>query len=362
MFHKKSQSQLLFYELIQLSIGQRDCISITPSSKEWETIFTYSQEQTIAGVTFTSLEKLFSSGIKPPKELLFKWWGLSEQIKSKNQLLNKRCFEICELLSRAGFRSCILKGQGNARMYVDPLSRNPGDIDVWVEGDRDSIKSFAFSKCSNSVDGDMHIVFPYYEDVVVELHYYPRHSIVPKYDKRIHSWLNRVSEVQFSNMVNLTPLGEEKVAVPTTQFNVVYQMSHMLGHMLAEGIGVRHLMDYYYVLKSLYEEGQQDNYTQIFNYLGMLNFAKGIMWVEEFLFGMNENWAIVPHSKIIGKLILDDIIDGGNFGRSRKTQTIRSRGILWRGLIDTCRLLHLFPVQPSQIVWRLAHKYRLTSQ
>ena len=33
----------------------------------------------------------------------------------------------------------ILKGQANARLYPDKFSRETGDIDIWVEGGRESV-------------------------------------------------------------------------------------------------------------------------------------------------------------------------------------------------------------------------------
>ena len=41
---------------------------------------------------------------------------------------------VSEWFRKKGFRTCILKGQGNAMMYPNPCSRTPGDFDIWVEG------------------------------------------------------------------------------------------------------------------------------------------------------------------------------------------------------------------------------------
>ena len=352
-----TEENLLLLELMQVAIGNKECLSVTPSFSEWERLFVLCQEQTVAGVTLMALDKLSNIVVKPPTDLLLEWIGLGEQIKQRNMLVNRRCIQICELFAKKGFRCCILKGQGNARMYPNPYSRTSGDIDVWVEGDRDDIKTCVLSICPNSHDGIMHIDFPVFDDVPVEVHYTPRHSIVPKYNKRLLSWMNKLSEEQFSNVVKLTPSGREVVAAPTARFNAVHQMSHMLGHMLAEGIGMRHVMDYYFVLRALHDEKQKDDYIQLFDYFGMLQFAKGIMWVQIKILGLNEEMAIVPPSEKIGKLILKDILDGGNFGRFRQVNSMREKNILLRGVIDTRRLLRLFKVQPSQAIWRLAHKF-----
>ena len=114
----------LFYELVQIALGQRELLSCTPSAAEWAELFSLAQKQAVTGVALNALEKMSQQGQKPPVNLLLEWIGLSEQIKAQNLLLNKRCGEITRLFSDAGFRTCILKGQGNALMYPDPLSRN----------------------------------------------------------------------------------------------------------------------------------------------------------------------------------------------------------------------------------------------
>ena len=347
----------LFFELVQVALGSRERLSKKPTSDDWSDLYTLSQEQAVSRVVFTALDKLSQTGIKPPINLLFEWIGESEQIKQQNLSVNKHCYELCEILSNAGFRSCILKGQGNARMYMDPLSRTPGDIDVWVEGNEDAVRNFVLSQCPDAQDGIMHIDFPIFDDVDVEVHYKPRHLVVPKYDKRQFQWLQDIAEEQFVNRTNLYPLDKKAVSVPTVEFNIVHQMSHMMGHMSAEGIGIRHLIDYYYVLKELCNDKLNENYEQLFNYLGMLRFAKGIMWVEHQVLGMSPDCFIVQPSEKIGKLILRDVLDGGNFGRYRKTHYLREKGMIWRVIIDTHRLIRLFPVQPSQVSWRLINKF-----
>jgi len=155
----------LFYELVQVALGQRESISRSPSNTDWNELYTLSQKQAIAGVVLIALDKLSQQGQKPPVNLLLEWIGQSEQIKAQNLLLNKRCGEITKLFSDAGFRTCILKGQGNALMYPDPLSRNSGDIDLWVDGSRKEIREFVFLKCPDAEDGDMHIEAPFYTQI-----------------------------------------------------------------------------------------------------------------------------------------------------------------------------------------------------
>ena len=346
----------LFYELVQIALGQRETLSHKPSDNEWGELFTWSQKQAVSGVVLIALDKLTRQRQKPPMNLLLEWIGLSEQIKVQNQLLNKRCGEITKQFADAGFRTCILKGQGNALMYSDPLSRNSGDIDLWVDGSRKEICDFVFSKCPDAEDGDMHIEAPFFKDVVVEVHYFPRYSNVPKYDKRLQVWFKEKSEAQFTNRVKLSPGSAEYVCVPTVQFNAVQQMSHIMGHFFVEGIGLRQFIDYFYVLKKLNEENCSDNFEELFEYLGMLKFARGVMWVEKEVLGLDDKYLLTSPDERLGKVILKEIEEGGNFGHHDKRYTARNKGILMRGIVDSCRLLKLAYYFPEDALWKILRK------
>ena len=341
-------------ELIQIAIGQREKLSQTPSEEEWAELFMSSKKQAVAGLVLLALDKLSVDGQKPPTSLLFEWIGCGEQIKQRNRIVNKRCAEITKLFADAGFRSCILKGQGNARMYPEPLLRTPGDIDIWVEGSRDEIRDFVMSRCPDAEDGDLHIEFPVFGDVPVEVHYMPGYSRVPKYDRRQQSWFKSQAEKQFSNHVMI---GEMEVCVPTAEFNAVYQMHHMMRHFVVEGIGMRHLIDYYFVLKALREDNVGNTgWESTFRYLGIGRFASGVMWIEKEILGADEEILLVPSSESIGRIILDSVMEGGNFGHYRKENEARKKSVLRRGMIDGWRMMKIMPVQPSEVFYRLMGK------
>ncbi len=346
----------LFYELVQVALGKRPCLCRPPSDFEWRMLLNIAQKQAVVGCLICALESLNNRGQKPPLEILYEWIGLSEQIKVQNLLLNKRCSEISALFADAGFKSCILKGQGNALMYPDPLSRNSGDIDLWVKGSRKEICDYVLSKCPDAQDGDMHIEAPFFNDVVVEVHYFPRYSSVPKYDKRLQTWFKEKSDAQFTNWVKLSPESAEYVCVPTAQFNAVQQMSHIMGHFFVEGIGLRQFLDYFYVLRKLHEEQSSDNYEELFDYLGMLKFARGVMWVEKEILGLDEKFLLTNPDENLGKAILKEIEEGGNFGVHDQRYTARNKSILIRGLVDCYRLLKLAYYFPEDALWKILRK------
>jgi hypothetical protein len=345
----------LFYEIVQIALGNRKTISKLLSTEEWQALFLFSQKQAISGVILEALETLSAANVKPPMNILYEWIGLGEIIKTRNQLVNSRCGDLTQLFEEAGFRTCILKGQGNALMYPKPLSRTSGDIDIWVEGERQEIRRFVKSKYPEAMDGDMHIDFPFFQDVDVEVHYKPRYDVRPKYEKRLQKWIKDRAEEQFCNKFALE--GKE-VCFPTAEFNVVMQMSHLMGHFFVEGIGLRQFMDYYYLLQLEIVQRHKESLVDDLAYLGLDEFASGVMWVLCEVFAMKKDLMIVEPDARIGKLILKEIEEGGNFGYYDQRYNLRKYGTVGRGMSDFYRLATLIPYFPCFALWKMWDKIK----
>lgn len=346
---------MLFFELLRIALGTTDVLSRTPSPEEWSDIFAMSQKQAVAGVMLSGVERLPVEQ-RPPQALLLQWIGVVERVKAQNIMLNRRSAEVTLLFADAGFRSCILKGQGNARMYPDPLIRRPGDIDIWVDGSREDIKRFVTTRCPEARDENLHIEFPYFKDAVVEVHYMPRYSSIPRYNKRLQAWFEERSNAQFTNQVTLPGDDGNKVCVPTTEFNIVHQMSHIMGHFFVEGIGLRQFIDYYYILKRLGEECGTTNYEDLFKHLGLLKFARGVMWIEQECLGLKKECLLVEPDECVGKVIHKEMMAGGNFGHYDERYTARKWGLLARGVTDSYRLLTLVAYFPQESLWKIVRK------
>jgi len=122
------------FTLIRLGIGLQETAdhSFVINAEEWPSLFDMASEQTVLGLVLDGAQKLLKE-CWPPKMLLLQMVSLAEQIKQRNELLNKKCQWLTRTLEGIGLDSCILKGQGVAALYPNPLSRQSGDIDVWTK-------------------------------------------------------------------------------------------------------------------------------------------------------------------------------------------------------------------------------------
>jgi len=240
-------------------------------------------------------------------------------------------------------------------MYPEPLLRTSGDIDVWLEGDKDTIVNFVCLQYPDTIDSGMHLDYPFFKDVDVEVHYKPQYLSYGKYDKRIQEFFSSESEAQFRNKIAFKN-GEGEICVPCSKFNLVHQLAHLLGHFYGEGIGLRQFVDLFYLLKNT-EIEDRDKVGKMLDWLGMERFTRGVMWIEKEILGLEEELLVTEPSEKIGRIVLSEIEKGGNFGKYNvRNEQRRKKGILTRAIMDSYRLIQLLRVQPSEAMARLGGK------
>lgn len=349
----------LFCELIQVALGKRDMLSRNPSAEEWGELFTMSQDQAIAGVLLSVLDGLSKVGQEPPMEVLFEWIGMGGQIKGQNDLLNTKCLELQEDFSKAGFKSCVLKGQGNAQLYPNPLLRQSGDIDIWVDGKIKDIIAYLSTKCDPEklTNAYHHTDFPLWDDVPVEVHWRPSWRLSPVHNLRLQRWCKEQAASQFSHVDQSTG-----IHVPTWEFNVVYLLQHMYLHIFQEGLGLRQVMDYYYLLISE-KRGETKDVESTLKHLGLWRFAGEMMYVLQEVFKLEKKYMIAPVDETRGKALLREILLSGNFGQAdERNDALHQKQGIGRGVEKMkrqFRFLKDYPMEvlgaPSQlyhVVWR----------
>ena len=332
----------LFLELLQVALGTRDRLSRNPSAEEWNQLYLMAKKQAITGFIFTALDDLSFKGQKPPKSLVLEWIGVSEQITAKNRVINHRCVEISNVFKEDGFGNCILKGQGNALSYPKPLSRSPGDIDIWLSGPSERIRDYVKKRFPNAADSVLHIDYPFFNDVMVEVHYRPSMLRSFLFNKRIQTFYDENLNEQFEHRVLLSK-EEGYICIPTPEVNIIMQLSHVMGHFFEEGIGLRQIIDLFYLLKS--NNFNQPQMNQLLHHLGMYSFTRAIMWVLHEHLGLDEKYLLLQPDKKRGRLVMEEILKDGNFGHydNRSLRKLYSVSPLVYKIARNIRYFFFFP-------------------
>ena len=253
------KQQKIFFDFLRFSIGSVKEIPGSLKEADWKELYAIAKKQCLVGVLFDGIKKLPAEYVGIEKELLLQWMAESQMLEKANVRLNDAAIQVSEWFLKKGFRTCILKGQGNALMYPNPYSRTPGDIDIWVEGGDKRVISFVRSISPHEKACYHHIEFPSYKGVEVEVHYRPSFLLCFWHNRKLQKYYERVKEEQFSHRVMLGEQGE--VAIPTVEFNLIFQLTHIYAHLMNEGIGLRQLVDYYYVLCDFYKVYQNFSKT-----------------------------------------------------------------------------------------------------
>lgn len=344
----------IYFRFIQFSLGLYEGREFMDGSAlvgfDWKKFYDFARKQTLLGIIMDGIVRL-PKVTAPKPGVLMPWFVLSRKINSLNGIMNDATVQIYDKIKHEGFSCCVLKGQGNALMYPNPNSRTSGDIDVWVNASRDDIRSLAHRLVEQNgkvLDESLNHVVLSADNVVVELHSMPCFMANSLYNSRLQKWLNDNVDRQCGNLVAF-PDTDSKVAVPTTEFNVIYQLYHIYHHYFYEGIGLRQIIDYYFVIKKLHEDNFSSKNLRLLQrkikYLGLWKFAGALMFVLNECMNLSEDKHIVPMDVKRGKMLLDDILAGGNFGFHYNRKKIGCRFIdhnLQRLLRDA-RLVAYYP-------------------
>lgn len=414
----------LFLSLIRVSIGNSDSLSRIPSAEEWTELYAMAAKQAVIGICFAGVNYLYHSegsdatdwnkthgSENLPEELYFEWAGHAMSIQSRNEDMDKLCGTVCRTFNRDGMPSLILKGQGVAKVYEDkrldhrfsPLAlnksylsslRQSGDIDVWVmpvdaiedgkvimplKERRKRMSEYcrkALPKYDPTKEGYMHTSFPCFASTEVEVHFTPTSLSSPRANRRLQKWLEEQWSEQLENRNT-----DGDFYSPSLQFNLVYLLLHIYKHTLFEGIGYRQIIDYYFVLQNSTKSDREYAFD-ILKSFGAHKFAAALMWViKEGLMDGQEardkgkelpnvsgidpliSRLICPADSKRGRLLMNMIIEGGNFGHYSKHVINSENNTLWRHVKRyVVRNTQLIGYYPDEVLWHLVRKLILVTE
>lgn len=311
-----TKRQDLFIELLRLAVDEhRRSLSYSPSPADWAWLFSESRRQAVVGVMYAAVERLLAAQ-RPPREVLLPWYAMVERVKLRNEQLNAEATRVCLTLSREGLDCVLLKGQGVALYYPQPLLRQPGDIDLWILASRQRIMEHTQKGREHKVHTTwLHTVFDESSLTEVEAHFMPSYRYNPFRHGAMNSVFKQMAAAQLSHQVALTANESARVSAPTTAFNRVYLLAHIYRHFFGEGIGVRQLMDYYYCLRQGMTEAEARTMRRQLKRMGMTRFASATMYVMQQLFGLPVQYMPLMPDKREGILLLNEVLLAGNFGQ-----------------------------------------------
>lgn len=334
----------LFIDLLQVSLGVREHLSRTPSTAEWSNLFLDAQKQALVGLLVCGIERLPKEQ-QPPQEILFLWIGLTVQIEQRNLVTTKACFRLVDKLEKDGYKTCIMKGQANHVYYPKELAnrRSCGDIDVWVVPDDEGCNTKDVRRIMNYLEKNytltglcwLHASMNDEEGIPIEVHFRPSFMNEPLRNRRFQKHFKDIVKCSCQKDIDGGQLPAMKV-----DEDVIYQMNHIYRHLIDEGVGMRQVVDYYFLLRAW--NGQhtrtKEETMKFVSWLGMRRFAGALMYVLKEICGMKDEMLLCPASVRDGQFLLSEILIAGNFGQSDpRMGTLTSHSGLRRQLSQASR-------------------------
>ena len=376
---QKGNIENLFYQLLRMALGRQVCLPHTPNEQEWKALYELAKKQSLIGVCFAGVQKLQTQRQEPPEMTYLTWMGMAAKIQQRNEVVSRQCVELQGQLAADGVRSCVLKGQGVGALYrvhendndnnqnSSDLSmlRQSGDIDVWVDTDEEGALRWV-KKYQRELDFDYkHVHLDVLEGTSVEVHYRPSTSRVPWYMKRVDHFTR-----EKACWTNAVALGDGMVNVPSLEFNLVFILQHIFGHLFAEEMTLKQYLDYYFVLKQAHEKGAdvQEAYRWM-QRMGMGSFAKATMWLLREVFGMPEEWMICDADADEGRFLLDRVMAKEQKAKKGEHGSVRWHlSVFWAQQNKNLHLLTHYPLEvlfsPIWLarhffwkrIWKMKHK------
>ncbi len=345
---------MLFFELLQIAIGNQTKLAHTPTAEEWNELYTLAQKQAMVGIAFRGVEQLPKEQ-RPPKPLLMQWYMVTERIKAMNTNLSHKALAVANKFLDEGFPGMVLKGQGIAKLYQLcsnesgqlPISdyRTPGDIDIWLHGERQAILDYVRQHVPDCKPVYHHVDFPVVEGLDIEVHFTPSWMNSPFTNRRLQRFFHTFSH----------PLSTHKyteLPTPSLAFNRIYILVHIYRHLFAEGIGLRQLLDYYFVLTQGFTEEERTETLHTLRSLGMLRFTRAVMWVLQEVYGMHDRYLLTTPDVEEGRFLLNEIMLAGNFGKyDERMQHATGESPLHWGLRKVRRNFRFVRSYPSEVLW-----------
>lgn len=276
-----------------------------------------------------------------------------------NERINALLPRLIKQLEKNGVRCWMLKGQGLAHHYPNPLHRQSGDIDLLVEKKN-------FSKAMNVLKSMPHrqeetlLHLLHYatniEGIEVELHGSLNTTMNSAVNRHFKDWLNEV--LFHADSVTYKVNGVD-IPIPSANFNAVYVFIHLFRHYLFGGIGFRQICDWMCMLVACRNEIDRKELQLTLERFHLMKAWQmfGCMAVK--LLGMPEEAMPFYDGQYdtAADNILRNIFRNGNFGRSNKELNIRPNNYMQRKIhslyYKTKDKLRHFSLFPEETIYAL---------
>lgn len=250
-----SNNEVIYMELLRAGLWDRP--AAVEGAIDWKGVALLARLQSTRGPVFQAALALEGQNAVPAAMLPMMQTYLLKSVNA-HAATNHAIARLAAALQTADIYPVLLKGQGVAACYPQPLLRQCGDIDLYVgnayyEEACHIAKQFRAVDTTNTTTGtgephetDKHFSFSMGGGLEVEIHRYT--EVLD--DEKLNTIWQFISDEGTTSA--LVPIAFEDVTIqtPNDDFNALYIFHHMWHHVIGMGMGMRQLCDWTMFLHS----------------------------------------------------------------------------------------------------------------
>ncbi len=349
-------TQERFFALVRAGLwGTPADATLFPKETDWEELYRCARAQALLGIVFDGVQTL-PTECRPPRMLYLQWCNALYQIEENNKLLNRELANVYALCREHGIEPVLLKGQGVAQNYREPLHRHCGDIDLYIGNENfEKVNALLRKEATSEHEENFKHTSMHWHGVPVENHRVLNNLNAPCADSRFQDEIKRWHN---TNETRQTQIGACKVSVPPLAFDTVYILLHSILHALNEGIGLRQICDWTNLLYSQREELDKEQAKKLLSEYGLSKSARIFGVIAVNYLGLPVECLPIPYNKedvTTGKWLLEDIWNSGNFGQYNAKKKRRPKGYWsskWYTITQmTIRCWNMRRLAPAEAFW-----------
>jgi hypothetical protein len=320
----------------------------------WTLLLRLAQRQTVVAIVFDGINTL-PPELRPPRKLYLQWAAVTAQIEQANEALNAEVARLFGEYKEAGLSPILLKGQGNAACYLNPLRRQSGDIDIYLgkKGQRaanELLEKQGFER--HAEDTEKHTCY-HRGKVMVE-----NHRTMTNLDNLLRvRFFYKLLNGWYPKAADLRRVGEVDIPVPPATFNAFYLFLHIFEHLMNGGVGLRQVCDWTRLLAT--EEIDHRVLRRSLRKMGLLRIAAAYAHIAVHRLGLPKERLpfSIAQAKTDAKRVLADMMKTGNFGHHDE-EMLKRPGHYWAGkwfffrhVLKRCNYYHV--MAPTATMWHV---------
>ena len=302
-----------FLTLLRAGLWNRepesDCFPLSP--EVWQRVYKLACKQTVEGIVYDGILRL-PEHYFPPKQLLLNWVVRVYSIEERNKQVNEIACDKYDFFKMHHMQAFLMKGQGVAICYENPLHRMCGDIDLSFQDKKDFNRACRLVKENKIVIAKQAGFSACYtwKGVFIELHQF----FLDISNPFLSHYLHRLQQQENDNSIFFEMNGRQ-VLLPSPVLTHLSVNTHILRHLLSFGISIRQLCDSARVYCMYHNSIDRQSLKEIYSKLHIYRWIQLLNSILVKYLGMPEEYLPFPlKPKQSADWMMKDILQSGSFG------------------------------------------------